>query len=55
MINAYPIKEVPMSSNITTLRSFRSSPMAMNQNLHDALVDVPAISSESLETMKNRG
>jgi len=41
-----------MSANLTTLGEVSDRVDAMNQNCHDALVDVPAISFESLETMK---
>ena len=41
-----------MSANMTTLGDVSDRVDAMNQNCHDALVDVPAISFESLETMK---
>jgi hypothetical protein len=41
-----------MSANMTTLGEVSDRVDAMNQNCHDALVDVPAISFESLETMK---
>ena len=37
---------------MTTLGEISDRVDAMNQNCHDALVDVPAISFESLETMK---
>jgi hypothetical protein len=37
---------------MTTLGAVSDRVDAMNQNCHDALVDVPAISFESLETMK---
>jgi hypothetical protein len=41
-----------MSANLTTLGDVSDRIDFMNQNCHDALVDVPAISFESLETMK---
>jgi hypothetical protein len=41
-----------MSANMTTLGEVSDRVDAMNQNCHDALVDVPAICFESLETMK---
>ena len=41
-----------MSANMMTLGAVSNRVDAMNQNCHDALVDVPAISFESLETMK---
>ena len=41
-----------MPTNMTTLGEVSDRVDAMNQNCHDALVDVPAISFESLETMK---
>jgi hypothetical protein len=44
-----------MSANLTTLGEVSDRVDAMNQNCHDALVDVPAISFESLETMKIGG
>jgi hypothetical protein len=47
-----PIKEVPMPTNMTTLGEVSDRVDAMNKDCHDALVDVPAISFESLETMK---
>lgn len=44
--------EVNMQKNLTTLGEVSDRVDAMNQSCHDALVDVPAISFESLETMK---
>ena len=44
-----------MPTNMTTLGEVSDRVDAMNQNCHDALVDVPAISFESLETMKIGG
>jgi hypothetical protein len=41
-----------MSANMMTLGAVSDRVDAMNQNCHDALVDVPAISFESLQTMK---
>ena len=41
-----------MPTNMTTLGEVSDRVDALNQNCHDALVDVPAISFESLETMK---
>jgi hypothetical protein len=41
-----------MSANLTTLGEVSDRVDAMNQNCHDALVDVPALSFESLNTMK---
>jgi hypothetical protein len=41
-----------MSANLITLGEVSDRIDAMSQNCHDALVDVPAISFESLETMK---
>jgi hypothetical protein len=41
-----------MPTNMTTLGEVSDRVDSMNQNCHDALVDVPAISFESLETMK---
>jgi hypothetical protein len=44
-----------MSANMTTLGEVSNRIDVMSQNCHDALVDVPAISFESLETMKIGG
>jgi hypothetical protein len=44
-----------MSTNMTTLGEVSDRVDSMSQNCHDALVDVPAISFESLETMKIGG
>ena len=41
-----------MPANMTTLGEVSDRVDAMNQNCHDALVDVPAISFESMQTMK---
>ena len=41
-----------MSANLTTLGEVSDRVDALNQNCHDALVDVPDISFESLNTMK---
>ena len=41
-----------MPTNMTTLGEVSDRVDAMNQNCHDALVDVPAISFDSLEVMK---
>jgi hypothetical protein len=41
-----------MSANMMTLGEVSDRVDALNHNCHDALVDVPAISFESLETMK---
>jgi hypothetical protein len=41
-----------MSANLITLGEVSDRVDAMNHSCHDALVDVPAISFESLETMK---
>jgi hypothetical protein len=41
-----------MPTNITTLGEVSDRVDALNKDCHDALVDVPAISFESLETMK---
>jgi hypothetical protein len=41
-----------MSANLTTLGEVSDRVDAMSQNCHDALVDVPAISFESVEVMK---
>ena len=41
-----------MPTNMTTLAEVSDRVDSMNQNCHDALVDVPAISFDSLEVMK---
>ena len=41
-----------MPTNMTTLAAVSDRVDALNKDCHDALVDVPAISFESLETMK---
>ena len=41
-----------MPTNMTTLAAVSDRVDALNKDCHDALVDVPAISFDSLQTMK---
>jgi hypothetical protein len=44
--------EVHMQKNLTTLSEVSNQVEALNRDCHDALVDVPSISFESLNVMK---